>query len=326
MANLTLVQAVQDALKTEMALDDTVLVMGEDVGVNGGVFRATDGLYQEFGDNRVFDTPLAESGIIGTALGLAVTGFKPVAEIQFMGFIYECMDAICSQAARLRMRTGGKYNVPMVIRTPYGGGVKTPEMHSDSLEALFLHTPGVKVVTPSSPYEAKGLLISAIRDPDPVIFMEPMSLYRSFREEVPAEAYTIPLGKARVVREGTDITLIGYGPAVSRAEKAAEQLAEKRGVKAEIIDLRTIAPFDIDTIIASIEKTNKAVVIHEAVRAAGAGAEIAAQINEKAILHLEAPVLRVTGFDTPYPPNAVEDEWLPSVERIVWTAEKVLDF
>ncbi|MBO8170333.1 MAG: alpha-ketoacid dehydrogenase subunit beta [Bacillaceae bacterium] len=326
MANLTLVQAVQHALKTEMALDESVIVLGEDVGVNGGVFRATDGLYDQFGEDRVIDTPLAESGIIGTALGLAITGFKPVAEIQFMGFIYECMDAICSQSARLYMRSGGKFNVPMVIRTPYGGGVKTPEMHSDSLEALFLHTPGVKVVTPSSPYEAKGLLISAIRDPDPVLFMEPMKLYRSFREEVPEEAYTIPLGRARVVREGSDLTMIAYGPTVPTAEKTAEELEKRRGIRAEVIDLRTIAPLDMDTIIQSVEKTNRAVIIHEAVKSAGVGAEIAAQINERAILHLESPVLRVTGFDTPYPPNSIEDEWLPNIERTMWTAEKVLDF
>ncbi len=326
MANLTLIQAITDAMRTEMERDDTVLVMGEDVGVNGGVFRATEGLYQQFGENRVFDTPLAESGIIGTAIGLATQGFKPIAEIQFQGFVYVPMDQISSQAARLRFKSGGRFNVPMVIRSPYGGGVKAPEMHSDSLEALFLHTPGLKVVIPSNPYDAKGLLISAIRDPDPVLYFEPMRLYRSVKGEVPEGAYTVPLGKARVVKEGSDVTLLAYGTMVGVAEQAAAEAEEKRGVSIEVIDLRSIVPMDMDTILASVKKTGRVVIVHEAVESGGVAAEIIARINEEAILHLEAPVLRVTGFDTPFPIPMIEDEWMPTAGRVHTAINQVLDF
>ncbi|TMZ63638.1 alpha-ketoacid dehydrogenase subunit beta, partial [Klebsiella pneumoniae] len=239
---MTLIKAVNDALRVEMERDENVIVLGEDVGVNGGVFRATADLYQTFGEKRSFDTPLAESAIIGASIGLASQGFRPVPEIQFAGFVYECMDQISTQAARLRMRSGGRFNAPITIRIPYGGGVKTPESHSDSLEALFLHSPGVKVVVPSNPYDAKGLLISAIRDNDPVIFYEPMKLYRSVKADVPEDNYTVPLGKANVVREGSDVTLIAYGAMVPLAEKAADQAEKERGVKAEVIDMRTISP------------------------------------------------------------------------------------
>ncbi|GAA5345237.1 pyruvate dehydrogenase E1 component beta subunit [Planifilum fimeticola] len=326
MAVMTMIKAIQDGMRVEMERDDSVLVLGEDVGVNGGVFRATEGLYQQFGEKRVFDTPLAESGIIGTSVALAALGFRPVAEIQFQGFVYETMDQICSQAARLRFRSGGRFNVPMVIRSPFGGGVKTPEMHSDSLEALFLHTPGLKVVIPSNPYDAKGLLIAAIRDPDPVLYFEPMRLYRSVKQEVPEEAYTVPIGKARIVKEGSDVTLIAYGAMVPMAEKAALQAEKERGIKAEIIDLRTINPLDMDTLLASVEKTGRVVIVHEAVKTGGVGAELIARINESAILSLEAPVVRVTGYDTPYPISSLEDEWLPSVGRIRTAIDQVLDF
>lgn len=326
MAEMTMIQAITDGMRAEMERDETVLVMGEDVGVNGGVFRATEGLYQKFGENRVFDTPLAESGIIGSAIGLATQNFKPIAEIQFQGFVYVPMDQISSQAARLRFRSGGRFNVPMVIRSPFGGGVKAPEMHSDSLEALFLHTPGLKIVIPSNPYDAKGLLISAIRDPDPVLYFEPMRLYRSVKGEVPEEAYTVPLGKANVVKEGSDVTLIAYGTMVGVAEKAAAIAEQERGISAEVIDLRSIVPMDMETILASVKKTGRVIVVHEAVQSGGVAAEIMARINEEAILHLESPVLRVTGFDTPFPIPMIEDEWMPSAERVRTAIDQVLDF
>ncbi|MDI3328328.1 MAG: alpha-ketoacid dehydrogenase subunit beta [Alicyclobacillaceae bacterium] len=326
MAQMTMIQAITDALRIELERDPNVLVFGEDVGVNGGVFRATAGLQEQFGEHRVFDTPLAESGIGGLAVGLAVQGFRPVAEIQFFGFVFEAFDAIASQAARLRYRSGGRYHAPIVFRSPFGGGVKTPELHADSLEGLFLQTPGVKVVIPSNPYDAKGLLISAIRDNDPVIFLEHMKLYRSFREEVPEGEYTVPIGKAKVVREGRHATVVTYGAMVHTSLRAAEKLAESRGAEVEVIDLRTVNPIDIETVVESVKKTNRAVVVQEAQRQAGVAAEVAAQINERAILHLEAPVLRVTAPDTVYPFAAIEDEWLPDVERVVRALEEVLDF
>ncbi|MGC5323935.1 alpha-ketoacid dehydrogenase subunit beta [Brevibacillus sp. SYSU BS000544] len=325
MAQMTMVQAITDAMRVELARDENVLVFGEDVGNNGGVFRATDGLQKEFGENRVFDTPLAESGIGGLAVGLGINGFRPVAEIQFFGFVFETIDAIASQAARMRFRSGGKYTSPITFRSPFGGGVKTPELHADSLEGLFLQTPGVKVVIPSNPYDAKGLLISAIRDNDPVIFLEHMKLYRSFRGEVPEGDYTVPIGKANVVKEGSDVTLVTYGAMVHTSLKAAEEM-EKRGVKVEVIDLRTINPLDMDTILESVKKTNRAIVVQEAQRQAGVAAEIMAQINEHAILHLEAPVLRVTAPDTVYPFAQAEDIWLPDVKRITETIDKVINF
>lgn len=326
MAQMTMVQAITDAMRVELEKDPNVLVFGEDVGQNGGVFRATDGLQKQFGEHRVFDTPLAESGIGGLAVGLGLTGFRPVAEIQFFGFVFEVFDSIAAQAARMRYRSGGRYHSPIVFRAPFGGGVKTPELHADSLEGLVAQTPGLKVVIPSNPYDAKGLLISAIRDNDPVIFLEHMKLYRSFRGEVPEGEYTIPLGKANVVQEGTDVTIITYGAMVHTSLKAAELAEKERGVKVEIIDLRTVSPIDIDTIVKSVEKTNRAIVVQEAQKSSGVGAEIVAQINEKAILHLEAPVLRVTAPDTVYPFGLIEDEWLPDAARVQKAINQVLDF
>lgn len=325
MAQMTMIDAIKDAMRVELKRDPNVLVFGEDVGKVGGVFRATEGLQGEFGEQRVFDTPLAESAIGGLAVGLGVQGFRPIAEIQFVGFIYEALDQMFVQAARMRYRSGGRYNSPIVFRTPFGGGVKAAELHTDSLEGLAIQTPGIKVIVPSNPYDAKGLLISAIRDNDPVFFMEHLNLYRAFRDEVPEGEYTVPIGKAKVVREGKDITIIAYGLMVHTAVKAADEL-EKNGVSAEVIDLRTLLPLDIDTIVASIQKTNRAIVVQEAQKTSGAAAEIIAQINEKAILHLEAPVLRCAGPDTVYPFAQIEEAWLPSAARIVATANKVLQF
>lgn len=324
MAQMTMIQAINNALDLELARDKNVLVFGEDVGQNGGVFRATDGLQKKHGKDRVFDTPLAESGIAGLAVGLAMQGLRPVAEIQFFGFVFEAMDEIAGQATRMRYRTNGRYTCPIVFRSPFGGGVKTPEMHADSLEGLFLQTPGCRVVIPSNPYDAKGLLISAIRDNDPVIFLEHMKLYRSMRMEVPDEAYTLPLDKANVVREGTDLTVIAYGAMVHTALKAADELEKTKGVKAEVIDLRSINPIDIDTIVASVKKTHRAVVVQEAQRSAGAAAEIIAQINEHAIYYLEGPVLRMTPPDTVYPFAMIEDEWIPTPERVLSGMNKAL--
>jgi len=325
MAQLTMIQAITDALRTELKNDENVLVFGEDVGNNGGVFRATEGLQKEFGEDRVFDTPLAESGIGGLAVGLSLEGFRSVPEIQFFGFVYEVMDSISGQLARMRFRSGGKFHAPVTIRSPFGGGVHTPEMHADSLEGLVASQPGLKVVIPSSPYDAKGLLISAIRDNDPVIFLEHMKLYRSFREEVPEEEYTIPLGKAAVKREGSDLTIIAYGAMVQESMKAADEL-EKENYSVEVIDLRTVQPLDIPTIIASVEKTGRVVVVQEAQKQAGVAANVVAEINERAILSLEAPVLRVFAPDTVFPFSQAETVWLPNSKDIVATAKKVLTF
>ncbi|NSL50713.1 alpha-ketoacid dehydrogenase subunit beta [Calidifontibacillus erzurumensis] len=325
MAQMTMVQAITDALRNELRNDPNVLIFGEDVGVNGGVFRVTEGLQQEFGEERVFDTPLAESAIGGLAIGLALEGFRPVPEIQFFGFVYEVMDAINGQMARMRYRSGGTFHAPITVRSPFGGGVKTPELHADSLEGLVAQQPGLKVVIPSTPYDAKGLLISAIRDNDPVIFLEHMKLYRSFRQEVPEEEYTIPIGKADVKREGKDLTIISYGAMVHSSLKAAEIL-EKEGVSAEIIDLRTVSPLDIDTIIESVKKTNRAIVVQEAQKQAGIAANVVAEITERAILHLEAPVLRVCAPDTVYPFSQAEDVWLPNYKDIIEKAKTVLNF
>ena len=322
---MTMIQAITDALRTELRNDPNVLVFGEDVGVNGGVFRATEGLQNEFGEDRVFDTPLAESGIGGLAVGLSLQGFRPVPEIQFFGFVYEVMDSISGQAARLRYRTGGKFNAPVTFRSPFGGGVHTPDMHADSLEGLMAQQPGVKVVIPSTPYDAKGLLISSIRDNDPVIFLEHMKLYRSFRQEVPEGEYTIPLGKAEVKREGTDVSIITYGAMVHESLKAAEEL-EKEGFSAEVIDLRTVSPIDIETIIASVEKTGRAIVVQEAQKQAGIAANVVAEINDRAILSLEAPVLRVAAPDTIFAFPQAESVWLPNYKDVIETAKKVLTF
>ncbi|AQR77542.1 alpha-ketoacid dehydrogenase subunit beta [Paenibacillus larvae] len=326
MAQMTMIQAIKDAMRVELERDKNVLLFGEDVGHVGGVFRATEGLQKEFGEERVFDTPLAESAIAGLAVGMATQGFRPVAEIQFVGFIYEALDQMLVQAARMRYRSGGKYHAPIVFRTPFGGGVKAAELHTDSLEGLVTQTPGIKVVIPSNPYDAKGLLIAAIRDNDPVFFMEHLNLYRSFRQEVPEGEYTVELGKANIVREGTDATIITYGAMVHTSLKAAEEIEKARGAKLEVIDLRTISPIDIDTILESVKKTNRAIVVQEAQKSAGVAAEVIAQINEKGILHLEAPVMRVTPPDTVYPFAQIEDIWLPTPARIVDGLNKVLDF
>ncbi|MEK3935245.1 alpha-ketoacid dehydrogenase subunit beta [Sporosarcina sp. FSL W7-1349] len=325
MAQMTMIQAITDAMRTELKNDENVLVFGEDVGVNGGVFRATEGLQKEFGEERVFDTPLAESGIGGLAIGLSLTGFRPVMEIQFFGFLFEVMDSVSGQLARMSFRSAGTFNAPVTIRSPFGGGVATPEMHADSLEGLVASQPGLKVVIPSTPYDAKGLLISAIRDEDPVVFLEHMKLYRSFRQEVPEEEYTIPLGKADVKREGSDLSIITYGAMVHESLKAAEEL-EKEGYSVEVVDLRTIQPLDIETIIASVEKTNRAIVVQEAQKQAGIAANVVSEITERAILSLDAPVLRVTAPDTIYPFAQGENTWLPNAKDIVETAKKVLTF
>jgi pyruvate dehydrogenase E1 component beta subunit len=315
MAEKTMIQAINEAMRQEMERDERVIVLGEDVGKNGGVFRATDGLLEQFGDRRVFDTPLAESGIIGTSIGLAVNGFRPIAEIQFLGFVYQAMDQLAAQAARLRFRSAGRFTCPLVVRSPYGGGVRTPELHSDALEALFTHSPGLKIVMPSNAYDAKGLLISAIRDEDPVLFLEPMKLYRALRMEVPDEPYEIPLGKARVVKEGEDVTIISWGATVPLVAKLAVEM-KSQGIDAEVIDLRCLQPLDIDTIVESVEKTGRVMIVHEAVKTNGFGAEIAALISERALFSLSAPIVRVTGYDTPYPVPSVEDDWLPNAARI----------
>ncbi|WMT42932.1 alpha-ketoacid dehydrogenase subunit beta [Paenibacillus sp. D2_2] len=325
MAQMNMKEAIRDAMRVEMKRDANVLIFGEDVGNVGGVFRVTEGLQKEFGEQRVIDTPLAESAIGGMAVGLGIQGFRPIAEIQFVGFIFEALDQILVQAARMRYRSGGRYNSPVVFRTPFGGGVKAAELHTDSLEGLIAQTPGIKLVIPSSPYDAKGLLISAIRDNDPVFFMEHLNLYHAFRDEVPEGEYTVELGKANVVREGSNVTILSYGLMVHTAVKAAEEL-EKNGVKAEVIDLRTLVPLDLDTILASVKKTNRVIIVQEAQKSAGIAAEVIAQINEHALLHLEAPVLRVAAPDTVYPFAQIEDQWLPTTARIIEGVNKVLEF
>ncbi len=322
---LTVAQAIRDALRDEMERDPDVLVMGEDVGVDGGVFRATDGLLGQFGPKRVIDTPLAESAIVGTAVGLAATGFRPVVEIQFMGFLYPAVNQLLGHAARLRNRTRGRMHVPLVVRTPAGGGIHAPEHHSESYESLLLNTPGVKVVFPSNPRDAKGLLIAAIRDDDPVVFMEPTRLYRAFRDEVPRGPYTVPLGVAKVVRAGKDVSLISWGAAVRTCLDAAEALAREQ-VSAEVVDLRTLNPLDRDTVLASVRRTGRAVVVHEAPLTNGFGGEIAALIGEHALLDLEAPVQRVGGFDTVMPLPRLESLYLPNRERVVAAARRTLEF
>lgn len=312
MANLTLVAAINLALIQEMEFDDRVLVLGEDVGVNGGVFRVTEGLHDRFGADRCVDAPLAESGIIGTAIGLAMGGLRPIAEIQFEGFLGPAYDQLVNQAARIRNRTRGTMTVPLVVRVPVGGGIHAPEHHSDSPEAIYAHTPGLKVVMPSSPYDAKGLLISAIRDPDPVIFFEPKRIYRAFREEVPEDEYTVPIGEARVVCEGDEVTVVSWGASVIQCMNAIE----KADRSIELIDLRTISPLDMETIAASVQRTGRCIIVHEAPRTAGLGAEIAASIMEQCFLHLEAPVQRVCGFDTIMPYYKLELDYLPDADRI----------
>ena len=325
MAKLNMVEAINRALREEMERDSRVVILGEDVGEEGGVFRVTDGLQERFGADRVVDTPLAESGIVGTAFGLAVYGLLPIAEIQFEGFLYPCLDQINNHISRIRNRSRGRFTCPLVIRTPYGGGIHAPEHHSDSPEAILAHIPGIKVVIPSTPYEAKGLLLSAIRDPDPVIFMEPKRIYRAIREEVPEGDYAIPLGKARLVQEGKDVTVIAWGAMVREVLNAAEQLKGDR-IDLEIIDLRTISPIDTETLITSIRKTGRGVIVHEAPKTCGLGAELIALVNEKALLSLQAPIERVTGFDIPVPLLKTEHYYLPNSKRIVMAVKKVMSF
>lgn len=322
---MTMVQAINNALKTELQNDENVLLFGEDVGVNGGVFRVTEGLQKEFGEDRVFDTPLAESGIGGLALGLTTEGYRPVMEIQFLGFVFEVFDSVAGQIARTRFRSGNSKQAPVTIRAPFGGGVHTPELHADNLEGILAQSPGLHVVIPSNPYDAKGLLISAIRSNDPVVYLEHMKLYRSFREEVPEEEYTIEIGKASVKQEGTDITLIAYGAMVQESLKAAEEL-EKDGYSVEVIDLRTVQPIDIETLVASVEKTGRVVIVQEAQRQAGVGATVASELAERAILSLEAPIARVAAADTVYPFTQAENVWLPNKNDIVEKAKETLEF
>lgn len=321
----TMVQALNQAMQLEMERNETVLLLGQDVGIDGGVFRVSEGLLEKFGSKRVIDTPLSESGIVGTAIGMAAYGLRPIAEIQFMGFILPAFNQIVAHAARLRNRTRGRYQVPLVIRMPYGGGVKAPEHHSESTEALFCHIPGLKVVVPSTPYDAKGLLISSIRDEDPVIFLEPKKLYRAGQQEFPDEPYEIPLGEAKVVREGDDLTIITWGAMVPVVQRAAE-MAEGEEIFAEIIDLRTLSPLDHEAVIQSVKNTGRALVVHEAPKTCGLGAEIAARIGEDALFHLEAPVLRVTGYDITVPLAKGEDLYYPNPERVLEAIFKITEY
>jgi len=320
MAMLNLVQAINQGLQQALEEDSRVLVFGEDVGKDGGVFRATDGLFDAFGEQRVFDTPVAESGIVGLAIGMAVYGLRPVAEIQFLGFAYPAIDQIFTHAARIRARSRGRYSCPLVIRTPYGGGVKAPELHEESSEALFCQMPGIKVVIPSTPTNAKGLLLAAIDDPDPVIYLEPTRLYRLLKEDVPEEPYRTPLGKARIVREGSQLTIIAWGSMLELVLRAAE------GYDAEIVDLLTLSPFDRETLLASVRKTGRALIVHEAAKTCGFGAELAATIAEEAIMALRAPIRRVTGYDVVLPLPLLEDYNLPTTDRIVTAIDELLRY
>jgi pyruvate/2-oxoglutarate/acetoin dehydrogenase E1 component len=320
LAELTLVEAVNDALHTEMARDDNVLMMGEDVGRAGGVFRASAGLLDRFGPDRCVDTPLAEAGILGTAVGLCMAGWRPVVEMQYDAFSYPCLDQLINHVGRYRWRTRGGMEFPLTIRMPYGGGVRAPELHDDSPETYYVHTPGVKVAIPSTPADAKGLLAAAIRDPDPVVVFEPKLVYRTARGEVPEGDFVVPLGKMRVAREGSDLTIVGYGAMLAVAELAAEQL----DASVEVLDVRSLKPLDEETLLDSVAKTGRVVIVQEAPRVAGFGAELAAIVAEKSILDLRGPVLRVTGFDVPYPYWQIEDAYMPSVERVVAAAQRLL--
>ncbi|HEX2112268.1 MAG TPA: alpha-ketoacid dehydrogenase subunit beta [Gaiellaceae bacterium] len=324
MADLTLVEAINDCFHVELGRDPNVMVMGEDVGRAGGVFRATAGLRDRFGADRCVDTPLAEAGILGTAVGLCMAGWRPVCEMQYDAFSYPCLDQLITHVGRYRWRTGGKMTFPLVVRMPYGGGVRAPELHDDSPETFYVHTPGVKVAIPSTPADAKGLLAAAIRDPDPVVVLEPKLHYRTMRGEVPDGEHLVPLGEARVAREGADLTLIAYGSMVPLAEQAAEALAGEASV--EVLDVRTLKPLDEAALLASATKTGRVVIVQEAPRTCGYGAELAAILAEKAILDLRGPVLRVTGYDVPYPYWQIEDAYMPSVERVVEAARRLLEF
>ena len=318
---MNIIEAVRSALQTQMRSDPRVVVLGEDIGKFGGVFRATSGLYDEFGADRVIDTPLAEAGIIGTAIGMAIYGLRPVPEIQFGDFIYPAFDQIVNELAKFRYRSGGQYACPVVIRTPVGGGIRGGHYHSQSPEALFIHTPGLKVVAPSNPYDAKGLLLACMRQNDPVLFLEPKRIYRAARGEVPDGDYTVELGKAAIVREGTQCTVLAWSGMVSIAEEAAKQT----DLSLEVIDLRTLMPYDLDTILASVKKTGRCVIVHEAPRTCGFGAELIAAIQERALEHLEAPIARVTGFDTPFP-YSLEHEYMPNADRVLGAVRQTLEW
>jgi pyruvate dehydrogenase E1 component beta subunit len=322
MAELLMIEAINDAFHVELARDDDVMVMGEDVGRAGGVFRATAGLRERFGENRCVDTPLAEAGILGTAVGLCMAGWRPVTEMQYDAFSYPCLDQLITHVGRYRWRTGGQMEFPLVIRMPYGGGVRAPELHDDSPETYYVHTPGVKVAIPSTPADAKGLLAAAIRDPDPVVIFEPKLIYRSERQDVPEGDYVVPLGKARLAREGTDVTLVAYGAMVPLCERAADEL----DASVEVLDIRSLKPLDEAALLASAAKTGRVVIVQEAPRVNGFAGELAAILAEKAILDLRGPVLRVTGFDVPYPYWKIEDAYMPSVDRVVDAARKLLEY
>ncbi|MGF7437790.1 alpha-ketoacid dehydrogenase subunit beta [Lentilactobacillus senioris] len=325
MAKMTYIKAITDGLNQVLQDDPKTLIFGEDVGKNGGVFRTTEGLQDKYGEDRVFDTPLAESGILGLSIGLALTGWRPIPEIQFMGFTFEAVDSIAGQMSRNRFRFGGTVSMPITIRTPFGGGTHTAEMHSDSLESFFTDIPGLRVVTPSNPYDAKGLIISAVENNDPVMFMENLKLYRSMKDEIPEGHYTVPLDKAKVVREGSDITLVAYSAEVNESLKAADKLAEDN-ISAEVIDLRSLSPIDTDTIFASIEKTHKVVVIQEAQKMAGVGAVVASEIAENKIMSLDAPIGRVAAPDSVYPFAMAENDWLPNANDIEEKAREILNY
>jgi 2-oxoisovalerate dehydrogenase E1 component beta subunit len=324
MPRITLIEGITMALAWEMAHDERVVVLGEDVGVNGGVFRATAGLQQRFGPDRVMDTPLAESMIAGMSIGMAVQGLRPVPEIQFMGFIYPTVDQMINHAGRLRNRTRGRLHVPMVLRAPFGGGIHAPEHHSESTEAIFAHMPGIRVVIPSSPRRAYGLLLAAIRDPDPVVFLEPKRIYRLQKQEVEDNGEALPLDTCYILREGDDVTIVTWGAMTFETLKAAEEL-DKEGISTEVIDLATISPMDLDTILESVEKTGRLVIVHEAARNCGVGAEVAAGVAEKGIWDLKAPIVRVTGYDTVMPLFRLEYEYLPSVARIIDGVKKTFE-
>ena len=321
----TLVEAINEALHGEMERDESVLVMGEDVGRSGGVFRVTAGLQERFGADRCVDTPLAEAGILGTALGLCMVGWRPVVEMQYDAFSYPALDQLITHVGRYRWRSGGKMNVPVTVRIPYGGGVRAPELHEESPEAYYVHTPGIKVAIPSTPADAKGLLTAAIRDPDPVVFLEPKVLYRTDRDDVPQGEHYIPLGQARIVREGTDATVIAYGAMVRVAEEAAQALAAE-DVSVTVLDLRTLRPLDEDALLESVRRTGRVVIVQEAPRTAGFGAEIAAIVAERALLDLHAPIERVTGYDVPFPHWRLEDVYLPSAERVASAIRRTLEY
>jgi pyruvate dehydrogenase E1 component beta subunit len=324
MATLNVAQAINQGLDQALGADRRVVVLGEDVGRTGGVFRVTDGLLERHGEDRVIDTPVSESGIVGTAFGMAVGGLRPVAEMQFMGFSYPAYDQVVSHVSRIRNRSRHRFTAPLVLRIPYGGGIGAAEHHSESTEAIYAHVPGLKVVVPSTPRDAKGLLLAAIADPDPVVFLEPIRLYRAIKEDVPEEPYEVPIGRARVAREGTDVTVVAWGAMLREAGKAADML-EEDGMNAEVIDLRSLVPLDTEAVMESVRKTGRAVIVHEAPRTAGLAGELIALIQERALYSLQAPVARVTGWDTVFPLKRSEHHYLPSPERIVATAKRLVE-